>query len=251
VLSARLECYGCPLCGGRGCWRVHCTDWRYPELSNGERIEIFVVRILCLLRREDRRCGGDALQYTIRVAPDFLGPYTRRPISRIVGAISRFLKGIYPNAIEAALDMGCENPKSFSKYLVRAQQRLHRWLGETLTLLGAVGGYGEPDRTVSIRRRENLAAHQWQQWEALCQDLALVYEGLGPSRRPWAVCDRVVELVIGAHNPWQGFGPAPPKDGFRKTAHRGTIDQINPTENQKNGSTQTVPADYRPQQPNS
>jgi hypothetical protein len=228
------------LCGG-GDWRIHCTDWRHPELSKGKRIEIIVIRILCLLRQRDRFGKNEALQYTIRVSPNFLGPYTRRPIGRIVGAVSRFLKGTFSSFAEATLAMGCENQKSFIKYLSRTQRRLDRWLGKTFVFIGDVGGYGEPDRTISTLRRKNLAAHQWQQWEILCEYLASVYEGLGPTRRHLAVYSRVQELVIGAHNPWQGLGPAPPKDGFKKRAHRGTIRQINPTENQKSESTSKVP----------
>lgn len=171
------------------------------------------MRILCKNCLEKRKNGIPVQQYTIRIAPDFLGPYTRRTVSQIFNAICGYIKGVYQTTIEAALEMGCENEKSFIKYLIRAKYRFQFWLKNTLNSYIKAGGYSDPDLTISKQRKINPDCYLWQRWEVICSQLIEIYEKLDSQSKYLNGIYQVQEMIIGRHNPWKGLGPAPPKSG--------------------------------------
>lgn len=212
AVFAWLDRNGCPLCGEKHPWKVHEYPTRRPYVAKDEYLPITIIRILCQNRSKERKNGSSRKQCSIRIAPDFLGPYTHRSVSKIIKAIAGYISGTYRNAIEATMAMDCENEKSFLKYLLRAKFRFRYWVEFVMTQLSKIGSYTDPDMTLSRDRHTMPAKYQWERWVNLCKSLAEAHWQLSGTIRDWDTGSLVQQRIIGSHNPWQGLGPSPPEN---------------------------------------
>lgn len=170
-----------------------------------------------------KRCQtkGDQ-QYTIRVAPMFLGPYTRRSVSELLEGLGSYLTGALGSLEEVAIRLRYESIKSVVRYLNRALLRLGEWSTETLLQISKMGGYTEPSREL---RQENIkpkGGNLWRRFSCLVTVLIVRLEEIGGKVGEYATRENAQALVLCAQNPWRGLGPdPPPKDGRGKKAPRG------------------------------
>jgi hypothetical protein len=131
----------CPLCGERHLPKFYAFVLRsYRDPEQGCTVWIPVPRIICPPNKERRQAGDPSLQYTLRVLPGFLIPYSRVVVDAVQGALRGYLGQRELNEDGAAFRMGCLNPSSFRLFYRRVRRRIGAWISFIGELLLSLGG---------------------------------------------------------------------------------------------------------------
>lgn len=128
-IAGRLfSIFGCPLCGERHPLRIHAyVERRFTARGQKQRQIIVVFRIFCENNQNKRRRTGKEIQYTLTILPSFLQPYSRFHLGSIVYAFVQYLSRRAESYLDAAVDMGAENAKTFARYFRRMKTGIGAW----------------------------------------------------------------------------------------------------------------------------
>lgn len=115
----------CPLCGHIHDLEIHQFVKRVIKPNNIKVKK--VIRIICKSNQKLRDKTGEKLQYTIRLLPGFLIPYSRVPIPDIIKALDEYINNNITQQ-QATLVMNCNSRHSFKHYLSRFTMVIDKWL---------------------------------------------------------------------------------------------------------------------------
>lgn len=146
VLQALARC--CPLCGKAHAPKLHQNVRRsYRDPGKQSVVWISVPRIICSSNKARKRAGKASVQYTRRVLPGFLIPYSRVVVDAVQGALRAYLGQQEVTEDGAALRMGCLNVSSFCLFYRRVLKRITAWIsfiGQVVVTLGGTISSEEP-----------------------------------------------------------------------------------------------------------
>lgn len=151
-------------------------SYRDPEKRSTEWI--LVPRLICLPNKQRKRDGEIGVQYTLRVLPGFLIPYSRVVVDAVQGALRAYLGQQEVTEEGAAFRMGCFNPSSFRLFYQRVCRRIAGWVTFISELVLTLGG------TVSSQQPPAGSPGLRAQWAWYIR-LALEWQGVH-DRQPGA-----------------------------------------------------------------
>lgn len=103
-------------------------------------------------------------QTTLTIMPSLVLPYARFRTASILNALFKFETGECTSAQEAALEMGAENVKTFTKYHARAQNGIGRWIAAAASL--------SPADAEKIVKQSRPFGHSWRVYDGLVRAYA-------------------------------------------------------------------------------
>ena len=171
-----LEALGgaCPLCGEGHPPKFYAfVNRSYRDLEKGSTEWILVPRVICLLNKLRRQEGDASVQYTLRVLPGFLIPYSRVVVDAVQGALEAYLGRQEVTGPGATFRMGCLNPSSFRLFTRRVRERIGPWIsfiGEIVLSLGGTVSAQQPPAAASGLRA------QWAWYAPLVCEWLRVHE---------------------------------------------------------------------------
>ena len=143
----------CPLCNS-----LHPIKF-FSFVKRKSFNNISVVRIICPLNLNTSLI--EMKQYTITVLPAFIQPYARKKTQDIIDTCHKYINGTYKNQIQAAVNLGAENVKSFTRYLNRINVRISDWIVLLSSKISHVSGKNK--YLAKPFKLENIK-HKWNQF---------------------------------------------------------------------------------------
>ena len=196
----------CPLCGGEHPPKYHTfagRSYRDSESAPEGKTHILVPRLVCEPNKQRRTQTGELVQYTIRILPGFLIPYSRVVVDAVQEALDSWLSEQAVSQIGAALRMGCLSPLSFRLFYHRVRKRISAWLIVLVELVGELGG--EIAEHGGAADHEPLRA-QWMWFHLLVAEYLRAYARL-PETQPILESMRWQHLYALLSHHQMGLGP--------------------------------------------
>ena len=141
----------CPLCNSIHPVKFYCFVKR-KSFNN-----ISVVRIICL--RNNNVPSIEKEQYTLTILPAFIQPYARKKTQDIIDTCHRYIDGTYKNQIQAAVNLGAENIRSFTRYINRVKARISDWIVLLSSKISHISGknkyFAKPFKLENIKYKWN------------------------------------------------------------------------------------------------
>ena len=196
----------CPLCGGEHPPKFHtfaARSYRLGKTDPEGKEHILVPRLICEPNKQRRKQTGELVQYTIRILPGFLIPYSRVVVDAVQEALDSWLSEQAVSQIGAALRMGCLSPLSFRLFYHRVRKRIAAWLIVLVELVGELGG--------EIAEHGGAADHepfraQWMWFHLLVAEYLRAYARL-PETQPILESMRWQHLYALLSHHQMGLGP--------------------------------------------
>ena len=98
------------------------------------------MRIICIYNYQLNKKTNNNLQYTLTILPAFIQPYARKTTEKIINSSVKFINNETHCLQEAALSMGAENIKSFTRYFYRILNRIDEWIIHVLKKISEITG---------------------------------------------------------------------------------------------------------------
>ena len=137
--------------------------------------KLLLIRIICINNYQINKKTNSNLQYTLTILPAFIQPYARKTTEKIINATVKFINNETLSLQEAALSMGAENIKSFTRYFYRILDRIDDWIIHVLKKISEITGNNNYER---LPYKTKTINQKWKYFMELIHDYCNALESL-------------------------------------------------------------------------